>query len=104
LLTLARDWRGSCRVKDLSVVSALLLGANGGSTALWPWSLSKALAHMAVVPLREVASFAFCKPGGMGWIFWQMEIRKVMQCCWQLLGLVTAQTFLKGLSKSWRTL
>lgn len=57
-----------------------------------------------VVSLGEVASFALCKLRGMGWVFWQVEIRKVVQCCWQLLGLVTAQTFLKGLSKSWRTL
>lgn len=40
-----------CRSKDLSVVSALLLGANGGSTALWPRSLSRALAfHLEKLP------------------------------------------------------
>lgn len=56
------------------------------------------------VSLGEVASFALCKPGGMGRVVWQVQIRKVVQCRWQLFGLVTAQTFLKGLSKSWRSL
>lgn len=52
---------------------------------------------------QEVACSVFCKPRCLAWGFWQVEMRKVMQCHWQLLGLLMAQTFLKGLSRSWRS-
>lgn len=52
---------------------------------------------------QEVASSALCKPRGTGWGFWQVEMRKVMQCHQQLFSLLMAQTFLKGLSRSWRS-
>lgn len=32
------------------------------------------------ISLQEVASSAVCKPRCMGWGFWQVEMRKVIQC------------------------
>lgn len=58
-----------------------------------PWQMWPA----GVVSWREVASFALCKPRTWAGCFWQVGITKLVQC------FVTAQTFLKGLSKSWRT-
>lgn len=52
---------------------------------------------------QEVACGALNRPRCMGWGFWQVEMRKMIECHWQLLGLLMAQTFLKGLSGSWRS-
>lgn len=52
---------------------------------------------------QEVACSALCEPRCMGWGFWQVELGKVMQCHWQLFGLLMVQIFLKGLSRSWRS-
>lgn len=91
-----------CSSKEVSVVSVFLLGAMGGNTSLWPWPLGKPWPSSGI-SWQEVACSAVCKPRCMGWGFCQVEMMKVMQCYRQLLGLLIAQTFLKGLSRSWRS-